>query len=79
MWFIILIATLASCENLNDKTRTPKATDITPTITKTYTEITQEKAKEIMDTHEDYIILDMRSEKEYDMGHIPGAVSIELL
>ena len=26
-----------------------------------------------MDTLTDYIILDVRTEQEYDMGHIPGA------
>ncbi|WP_195463274.1 rhodanese-like domain-containing protein [Anaerotruncus colihominis] len=38
-----------------------------------YQQITQEKAKEIMDTQE-VIILDVREQDEYDSGHIPGAV-----
>ena len=39
----------------------------------TYQQITQEKAKEMMDT-QDVLILDVREQDEYDSGHIPGAV-----
>ena len=38
-----------------------------------YQQISQEEAKEIMDTQE-VIILDVREQDEYDSGHIPGAV-----
>ena len=38
-----------------------------------YHQITQEEAKEMMDTQE-VIILDVREQDEYDSGHIPGAV-----
>ena len=38
--------------------------------------ITQEEAKNIMDTQEGYIILDTRAQDEYDEGHIPGAIVI---
>ena len=41
----------------------------------TYQQITQEKAKEMMDT-QDVLILDVREQDEYDSGHIPGAVLI---
>lgn len=38
-----------------------------------YQQITQEEAKEMMDTQE-VIILDVREQDEYDSGHIPGSV-----
>ena len=38
-----------------------------------YNQITQEEAKEMMDTQE-VIILDVREQDEYDSGHIPGAI-----
>ena len=41
-----------------------------------YVNITAEEAKEIMDTEEGYIILDVRTREEYDEGHIPGAIVI---
>lgn len=39
-----------------------------------YMNITAEEAKKIMDTESGYVILDVRSQEEYDEGHIPGAV-----
>ena len=41
-----------------------------------YVNITAEEAKQIMDNEEGYIILDVRTQEEYDEGHIPGAVVI---
>lgn len=41
-----------------------------------YVNITAEEAKQIMDTEEGYIILDVREQDEYDAGHIPGAILI---
>ena len=41
-----------------------------------YVNITAEEAKQIMDTEEGYIILDVRTREEYDEGHIPGATQI---
>ena len=41
-----------------------------------YMNITAKEAKEIMDTREGYIILDTRTQEEYDEGHIPGAILI---
>lgn len=38
-----------------------------------YRQISQEEAKEMMDTQE-VIILDVREQDEYDSGHIPDAV-----
>ena len=38
--------------------------------------ITAEEAKKLMDSEEGCIILDVRTRKEYDQGHIPGAVLI---
>jgi len=41
-----------------------------------YMNITAQQAKEIMDTQERYIILDTRTQEEYEEGHIPGAIVI---
>ena len=41
-----------------------------------YVNITAEEAKQIMDSEESYIILDVRTQEEYDEGHIPGAIVI---
>lgn len=38
--------------------------------------ITAEEAKVLMDSGESHIILDVRTQEEYDQGHIPGAIVI---
>ena len=41
-----------------------------------YVNITAKEAKEIMDSQQGYVILDTRTQEEYDEGHIPGAIVI---
>jgi rhodanese-related sulfurtransferase len=41
-----------------------------------YMRITAEEAKQIMDTEDNYVILDVRTQEEFDEGHIPGAILI---
>lgn len=41
---------------------------------KAYLTLTPEAAKTRMDENQDAIILDVRTQEEYDGGHIPGAV-----
>ena len=41
-----------------------------------YVNITAQEAKTIMDTEVGYVILDTRTQEEYDQGHIPGAIVI---
>lgn len=42
-----------------------------------YKKITADEAKEIIDSDEDVIILDVRTEEEFNEGHIPAAINIE--
>lgn len=39
-----------------------------------YQQITQQEAKHIMEQEENIVILDVRTEEEYEEGHIPKAV-----
>ena len=41
-----------------------------------YVNITAQEAKKIMDTQTSYVILDTRTQEEYDEGHSPGAIVI---
>lgn len=41
-----------------------------------FEQITPAEAKAIMDEREDYIILDVRTQEEYDEAHIDGAILI---
>ena len=71
---IFAIITMASlitgCAAKNQKTQETTA------MTGTYQQITQDQAKRIMDTRDDYIIVDARDQYEYDQGHIKDAIVI---
>lgn len=41
-----------------------------------YQQITPEEAKKIMDSKEDFVILDVREADEFESGHISGAILI---
>ena len=41
-----------------------------------YQQITPGEAKKIMDSGEEYILLDVREQDEFDAGHILGAILI---
>lgn len=41
-----------------------------------YRRITPEKAKELMDQGGEYILLDVRTQEEFNAGYIPGAILI---
>ena len=42
----------------------------------TYDQISGAEAKALMDSESGYIIIDARTQEEYDQGHIPGAIVI---
>ena len=42
-----------------------------------YTQLSPEEAKAIMDTESDSIILDVRTAEEYAAGHIPNAINLD--
>ena len=41
-----------------------------------YEQVTPAEAKEIMDTQDGYVILDVRTQEEFDEAHIDGAILI---
>ena len=42
----------------------------------TYEQISGAEAKALMDSEGGYVIIDARTQEEYDQGHIPGAIMI---
>ena len=66
LFFLLLaVMTLTACGHLTENEQGA-----------VYMNITAEEAKQIMDSEEGYIILDVRTQEEYDQGHIPGAIVI---
>lgn len=41
-----------------------------------YSQVDTAKAKQLMETEDNYVILDVRTDEEYSEGHIPGAMLI---
>ncbi len=45
-------------------------------MVRSYTQISQEEAMEMMQNDDGHVIVDVRRQDEYDQGHIPGAILI---
>ena len=52
------------------------AEDKTADDKKTYRQVSPEEAAAMMEEETDYIILDVRTQEEYETAHIPGAICI---
>lgn len=71
--FILCITALVfftSCSSPKQQTENPPSSENTTL----YTKITPEEAKNIMDNEDNVIILDVRTQEEFDSGHIEGAI-----
>lgn len=65
---------LSSCTKENTEKET--TTESSPMQGAVYENITAQEAKRIMDTQTGYVILDVRTQEEYDEKHIPEAILI---
>ncbi len=41
-----------------------------------FQKVSMEKAMSLMETEKDYVILDVRTQEEFQQGHIPGAICV---
>ena len=74
---LLLVALLlGGCAKEETPGQTIQPTQTTETTREAYMNITQEEAKKLMDSEQDYIILDVRTQTEFDEKHIPGAILI---
>ena len=78
-WYILLfsILLLLGFVACGKNSASGMATDSQAADKASYQTITQEKAKELMDTQE-VLILDVREQNEYDSGHIPNLSLIHI-
>lgn len=68
-------AAAGSNSNSNSNSNESNATNNSSNFS-SYQQVDAETAKKLMDTEDDYVILDARTQAEYDEGHIPGAILI---
>ncbi len=74
---IFCLTLFSSCSgNENSPTTTTDTTENATNKALGYEQISGEEAKRLMDTETDYIIIDARTEEEFDEGHIEGAILI---
>ncbi len=71
----ILLLSFAGCVQNDTSTDSSQGIDVVTAITAQYRKISPELAKEMMD-EEGILILDVRTQGEYDAGHIRDAVLI---
>ena len=81
IFLLIISLTLFSSCSGNANTEENQNTTIDTTETSinnslTYEQISGEDAKRLMDTETDFIIVDARTEEEFNEGHIEGAILI---
>ncbi len=78
LFFCILLASCGADKSIGiiGGADGPTAILVTQSIMKanTYKEISAKEAKKIMDSVEEYVILDVREQDEFNEGHIPGAM-----
>lgn len=67
---LMLVILSVACSQKEAETTTA----VTETTTAVLEKIDAEAAKKIMDSESDIIILDVRTQEEYDSGHIQGAL-----
>ena len=70
----VIILSLCACTN-PDNPQENTTTTLTESDT-TYSQITPQEAKSIMDSEKDFVILDTREQYEFDEGHIKNAILI---
>ncbi len=75
--FAVLCMLLTACGNGTSSSEGAQSeVRTTASAAAAYQQITQEKAKEMMQADGGHIIVDVRRQDEYDSGHIPDAILI---
>ena len=59
---------MVGCNSENKESEAPQKAE--------YEQISAQQAKEIMDSETGYVIVDARTQEEFDAGHIEGAILI---
>lgn len=77
-WIILLIVFIVACNRRTLEKGTEEKSMSTSQDIILYEQITANDAKKIIDSQEDYVILDVRTKAEYDASHIENATLLPL-
>lgn len=79
-FFLCTLLSLLLCgcapSDKNESTEQPEGGTESPSYRAEYEMISQDEAKRLMDTEQNYVIIDARTEQEFADGHIAGAILI---
>ena len=67
---VIAALALAACSSSDSTAPAPAAPSAS------YEQISAQQAKDLMDTDDSLVILDVRTQQEYEQSHIPGAICV---
>lgn len=73
---LVVIVLVLSCTGRPAKLISEEAAQIKSVITAQYRKISPDLAKEMIDSGEELILVDVRTASEFKQGHIPGAILI---
>lgn len=73
---MLMLLTACNSESAANSTLSTTEEVTSEETTLNYQQITQDEAKQIMTDEENYIIIDVRTQSEYDEGHIPNAICV---
>ena len=73
---LALVLGAISCKGSSTSASRQEGVDMATAITAQYRKISPQLAKEMMDSGDPLVIVDVRTEAEYAQGHIPGAILI---
>jgi len=73
---LVLVLGAISCKGNSTSASRQEGVDVATAITAQYRKISPQLAKEMMDSGDPLVIVDVRTDAEYAQGHIPGAILI---
>jgi len=76
LFILLMIPALASCMGSRGSSWSEDGLDVATAITAQYRKISPQLAKEMMDSTDPVLVVDVRTPSEFAGGHIEGAISL---
>ena len=76
IFVVVMVLVFVSCRGNSASSARQEGVDVITAITAQYRKISPQLAKEMMDSGDPLLIVDVRTEAEFSQGHIAGALLI---